>query len=437
MSETSSATGEAIHQLLRRLFPINRSLTGDGVRETLRILGEHLPGLSIHEVPTGTPVMDWFVPREWAVRDAYVLDPSGKKIIDFAETNLRLVGYSIPVNKEVSLEELQAHLYSIPEQPEAIPYVTSYYTERWGFCVRETERQAITAEGPYTVVIDSELKQGHLTYGELRIPGETTDEVLISTYVCHPSMANNELSGPGVTTFLAKWLLSAKRRLSYRIVFIPETIGSITYLSQHLEEMKRVVIAGFNVTCVGDDRAHSYLPSRRGNTVADQIAQHVLKHLHPDYVHYTYLDRGSDERQYCAPGVDLPVASVMRTKFGKYPEYHTSLDDLDFVTPSGLQGGFDVLQKCIECLEANERLRVSVLCEPQLGRRGLYPTLSQRNSAKSVRTMTNMIAYCDGERTLVEIAETIGVPMWELIPLAERLKAEGLLVALDASEGQT
>ncbi len=276
-------------------------------------------------------------------------------------------------------------------------------------------------------MIDSELKDGYLTYAELRLPGERKEEIFLSTYVCHPSMANNELSGPTVTTFLAKWLLSQKRKYSYRIVFIPETIGSITYLSRNLDEMKRRIIAGYNVTCVGDDRSYSFLPSRQEDSLSDRAALHVLKHLHPDFVRYTYLDRGSDERQYCAPGVDLPVASVMRSKYGTYPEYHTSLDDLKLVTPSGLQGAYEVLCKCIECIETDERLKVTIQCEPQLGKRGLYPTLSSKQTGAQVRDMMNLIAYCDGKRTLLEIAEKIYVPMWDLIPIAEMLKSEGLL----------
>jgi aminopeptidase-like protein len=419
--------GDLMYALLRRLFPICRSITGDGVRKTLHIIAEELPGMTIHEIPSGTQVFDWVVPREWNVRDAYVLDPDANKIIDFAESNLHLVGYSIPVRLEVSLSELQEHLYSLPDQPDAIPYITSYYQERWGFCVTHRQREMITKEGKYTVVIDSELKDGHLTYAELRIPGEHKDEIFFSTYICHPSMANNELSGPTVTTFLAKWLFSQKRKYSYRIVFVPETIGSISYLSRNLDEMQRRVIAGYNLTCVGDDRSYSFLPSRQEDSLSDRTALHVLKHLHPDFVRYTYLDRGSDERQYCAPGVDLPVASVMRSKYGTYPEYHTSLDDLTLVTPSGLYGAYEVLCKCVECIEADERLEVTVLCEPQLGKRGLYPTLSTKQANVRVRDMMNLIAYCDGTRTLLEIAEKVNVPMWNLIPVAETLKSQGLL----------
>jgi aminopeptidase-like protein len=276
------------------------------------------------------------------------------------------------------------------------------------------------------------LSNGSLTYGELILRGRSEKEVFLSTYICHPSLANNELSGPVVTTFIARGLSALNdRRYTYRILFIPEGIGSIAYLSRHLEVMKQRVIAGFNVTCIGDDRSYSYLPSRNGNTLSDQVALHVMKHMHPDYVTYTYLDRGSDERQYCSPGVDLPVSSIMRSKYGEYPEYHTSLDDLHLVTPSGLMGGYGVLLQCIRCIEHNETLKLTVLCEPQLGKRGLYPTLSTKESGKQVRDMMNLIAYSDGKHSLLDIADEIGVPMWNLCHVVDRLKAHNLLAAVE------
>jgi aminopeptidase-like protein len=423
--------GEQMYAQVSRLFPICRSITGDGVRQTLDIIAEKLPDLRIHEVPSGTQVFDWIVPREWNVWDAYVLDPDGNKIIDFAQSNLHLVGYSVPINTQVSLSELQEHLYSLPNQPDAIPYITSFYQERWGFCITHRQREEIVKEGKYTVVINSELKQGHLTYAEMLIPGQRREEVFFSTYICHPSMANNELSGPTVVSFLVKWLLAKKRKHTFRIVFIPETIGSITYLSLNLDVMRKHMIAGYNVTCVGDNRTYSFLPSRTGESLADTVALHVLKHMHPEFKQYTYLDRGSDERQYCFPGVDLPVASIMRSKYGTYPEYHTSLDNLGLVTPQGLQGSYNVLRRCIECIEANERLQVTTLCEPKLDKRGLYPTLSTKQSSQQVRDMMNLLVYADGSHTLLEIAEKIEVPMWKLVPLVKTLKRAKLLVGLD------
>lgn len=427
-------TGQKIHQLAQQLWPICRSITGNGVRQTLDILKQHLPALVVHEVPSGTQCFDWTIPQEWNIQDAYIIAPNGDKIVDFKQSNLHVVGYSTPVNQTLSLAELQPHLYSLPDQPDAIPYITSYYAKRWGFCL--TERQKASLEpGDYQVVIDSTLSDGSLTYGELLIPGESAQEVFLSTYVCHPSMANNELSGPTVTTFLAKWLLSLpQRKYSYRIVFIPETIGSITYLSKNLAVMKQNIIAGYNITCVGDDRAYSYLPSRAENTLSDRVARHVLKHHAPNFISYGFIDSGSDERRYCSPGVDLPIASVMRSKYGCYPEYHTSLDNLDIVTPDGLFGGYEVLRRCLECIEKNEYLTVTVTCEPQLGKRGLYPSLSTKESHAQVRDMRNLLNYSDGKRSLVEIADKIDAPVWSLYDIVERLKQEQLLTVQIGSD---
>jgi len=431
MEKVMSNLGTEMHELCSEMFPICRSITGNGFRQSLAMLSEHIPNLKAVEVPTGTKCFDWEVPKEWNIKDAYIITPSGKKICEFKNSNLHVLGYSTPVNNIVTLDELQDHLYSLPEQPNAIPYITSYYKERWGFCISQQERDLLEP-GEYHVFIDSELKNGSLTYGELIIPGSSDKEIFLSSYLCHPSMANNELSGPVVTTFIAKWLSQLEnRKYTYRIAIIPETIGSITYLSQHYKEMKKKVIAGFNITCIGDDRAYSYLPSRKGNTLSDRVALHVLKQSQPDYITYSYLERGSDERQYCSPGIDLPVCSVMRTKYGCYPEYHTSLDDLNLVTPAGLFGGFEVLKKSIECIEHNEVLRPTVLCEPQLGKRGLYPTISTKDTSAQVEDMMNFLAYADGMLSNLDIAEIIGVPLWELKDTIEKLKTEGVLEIVD------
>ena len=420
--------GNDIHELCQSLFNINRSITGDGVRETLSKLKDLLPDLSVIEVPTGTPVFDWTIPKEWSVKDAYIITPSGEKICHFKENNLHLVGYSVPVHAKLNLSELQTSLYSLPDQPSAIPYITSYYKERWGFCLSQHQRDTLE-EGVYEVFIDSCLFDGSLTYGELFIQGESNKEIFLSTYVCHPSMANNELSGPTVTTFIAKWLASKpRRRFSYRFVFIPETIGSITYLSKNLGHLKSKVFAGFNVTCIGDNRDYSYLPSRNGNTISDIVSKHVLKHICPTYKSYKWADRGSDERQYCSPGVDLPIASIMRTKYGYYDEYHTSLDDLiNVVTPAGLEGGYNALKCAIEVLEENQYPKVNVLCEPHLSKRGLYPTLSKKSSSADIRLMMDVITWSDGTNSLLEIAEICNVPVWTLYPIVKQLSEHNLL----------
>jgi aminopeptidase-like protein len=407
------------------LFPINRSLTGDGVRQTLQYIKNIIPEMEINEVASGTKCFDWTVPQEWNCDDAYILDPDGNKICDFKINNLHVVGYSTPIDKEVDLEELKEHLYWIEDQPTAIPYITSYYSPRWGFCLSFNEFKKLK-KGTYKVKINSELIDGSLTYGEVKLKGESDKEIFLSTYVCHPSMANNELSGPVVTTALVKFIKSLKdRKYSYRIVFIPETIGSITYISRNIDDMKKNIIAGFNISCVGDDRCFSYVPSRYGNSLSDKVSKHVLKNI--DYVEYSFLDRGSDERQYCSPGVDLPIATICRTKYGQYPEYHTSLDDLTLISPAGLYGGYEKLMKAIELLEKNNYYKVNVSCEPQLGKRGLYPTISTKETGAIVRDMMNFIAYADGNNDLIDIANIIGVQAEDLYDIVDDMKRANLI----------
>lgn len=423
--------GDKIHALARRLWGFNRSITGDGVRETLSVLREMLPELSVHEVPSGAEVFDWTVPREWRARDAWIITPNGEKICDFKKNNLHLVGYSAPVKTKMRLADLQERLHSLPELPSAIPYITAYYSETWGFCLTHDERGALE-DGEYEIFIDSELFDGALTYGELVLPGRSKQEVFLSTYVCHPSMANDNLSGLVVTAFLAEWLMSLEnRKFTYRIVFIPETIGSITYLSRHIDHLKSHVAAGFVVTSAGDDRGYSYLPSRRGDTLSDITAQHVLKHICPSFKTYAWSNRGSDERQYCAPGVDLPMASIMRSMYRMYDEYHTSLDDLEsVVTPTGLEGGFNALMRAIESLEKHCYPKVTVLCEPRLGKRGLYPEISAAKAhpnEDALRLLVDLITWSDGTKSLLEIAELCGVPVWDIHPVADMLCEQGLL----------
>jgi len=426
---TASATGERMYGWARDLFPICRSITGNGVRETLAYLKTIVPEMVLHEIPSGTPAFDWTIPDEWNIRDAYILNPSGQRVVDFRASNLHVVNYSEPVDRTMSLEELEPHLHSLPNRIDTIPYVTSYYQRAWGFCLSHRVRQAFQP-GDYRVVIDSTLAPGSLTYGEVVLPGQTEEEIFLSSYVCHPSMANNELSGPVVVAALAQWLARlTDRKYTYRLIFIPETIGSIVYLNRNLDHLKRHMVAGFNVTCIGDDRAYSYLSSRAGDTIADRIAKHVLAHWAGNYKSYTFLQRGSDERQYCAPGVDLPVASVMRTRYGDYPEYHTSEDNLSVISPRGLSGGYEVLRRCLLGLEVNETLQATVLCEPQLGRRNLISNLGYGpvQMGKFRRNLSNLLAYCDGTRDLIDVAAVIGEPIWALLDAAEILKREGLL----------
>ena len=420
--------GNKMHRLAKELWPINRSITGNGVRKTLRILAKICPKISIIEVPSDSKVFDWTVPYEWNVSEAWIKNSEGKKIVNFANNNLHIVGYSQPINKKISLNELNKNLYSIPSQPNAIPYVTSYYKKRWGFCIQDNIRKKLKS-GEYRVYIDSKFKKGFLSYGELLIPGATKKEILLSTNICHPSLANNELSGPIVTIHLAKWLQSLpKRKYTYRIIFIPETIGAITYLSKHCGRMKKSIVAGYNISCVGDDRSYSYLPSKKGDTISDDTAKHVLKWTNKNYRTYNWSDRGSDERQYCSPGIDLPIASIMRTKFGEYPEYHTSLDNLiNVVTPSGLAGGYTALKRAIEALEKNCFPKIAVLGEPHLSKRKLYPTLSMKNSTKKIKVMMDLISYSDGKTSLLKISEKINVPIWSLYHLIDLLLKNKLL----------
>ena len=422
--------GQRMYDLAGRLFPICRSITGPGVRQTLEIIKKEVPELNICSVPSGTKVFDWTVPNEWEINEAYIEDEQGNRIIDIKNNNLHVIGYSTPVDKWVDLDELLTYIRVEDSLPDAIPYVTSYYSERFGFCMSKKQRDSLKS-GKYHMVIDSRLFKGVLNYGEIILPGKTKKEILLSTYICHPSMANNELSGPVLTVELIKWLKTLDRRYTYRIVFIPETIGSITYLSKHINEMKANTVAGFVLTCVGDNGDYTYLESREANTLTDRVMKNVLGFAHPDYKTYSFLERGSDERQYNAPGVDLPVCDFCRTKYGEFPEYHTSLDDMSFISAKGLAGSFDMMTQFIMALEMNHFYRVTCLCEPQLGKRGLYPTESRKGIYHEVKKLTNFIAYSDGNRDLIDISAKINISISELIPMIHKLTENGLIEIID------
>jgi aminopeptidase-like protein len=420
-----------MHGWAADLWRLPRSLTGDGVRATLRYLQGLLPELALHEVPSGTAAFDWRVPDEWNLRRAWIEDEAGRVVVDTDVHNLHVVGYSVPVDGWFDLDELQPHLHSLPERPDAIPYRTSYYEPRWGFCLSHRQRSSL-APGRYRAVVDASLAPGSLTYADLVLPGASAREVLFSTYVCHPMMGNNELSGPVVATALARYVAALpSRRYTYRFIFAPETIGALVVLSRHLDHLRAQVDAGYVITCVGDERAWSYLPSRRGDTLADRVARHVLRHEVGAYDAYTFLDRGSDERQYCAPGVALPVASVMRSKYRTYPEYHTSDDDLALVTPAGLAGSLAVYGRIVDALEVNRTYRSTTIGEPQLGRRGLYSTLGTRLDAAGVPVTMNLLAYADGSLDLVGIGDVVGSSVRELDAVATTLAAAGLLTIED------
>lgn len=417
--------GQEMYDFAAELFPIGRSLTGEGVRQSLELIKHKIPELEIRSVPSKTRVFDWTVPQEWEIKEGYIEDARGKRIIDYHTNNLHVMGYSIPVDKYVSLEELLHYIKVEEAQPDVIPYVTSYYSPKFAFCMSKKQRDSLKP-GMYHMVIDSRHFDGVLNYGELFLPGTSEKEVLLSTYICHPSMANNEVSGPVLVTWLVKWLKSLDRKLSYRIVIVPETIGSITYLSRNLSRMKERTIAGFVLTCVGDDRAYSYLETRKGDTLTDRVMKNVLGFAHPEYKTYSFLERGSDERQYNAPGVDLPVCDFCRSKYAEYPEYHTSADDMNLISPEGFQGSFDVMKQVIMALEYNNYYHVTCLCEPQLGKRGLYPAESRKGIYEEVKKLTNLIAYADGSEDLIGISSRIGVPVEELIPMVDKLCEEGL-----------
>ncbi len=399
--------------LCKKLFPINRSLTGKGNRETLSILRNICSDLEIKSFKSNTKVFDWRVPREWDVKDAYILTPDKKKICSFKDNNLHLVGYSHSINKKISLKELQKNLYSLPKQPNAIPYITSYYEKNWGFCLTDNQRKKLK-KGVYKVVIDTKFLNGKLNYGEIFYKGKLKKEIFFSTYICHPSMANDETSGMVVAIFLANYLRKKKTRYSYRFLFNPETIGSISYLSKNIEKLKKNMLGGYVLSCVGDDRCFSYLPSKYGNTPSDSVAKFIFDKIKSKKKIYDWSERGSDERQYCAPFVDLPVSSIMRSKYMEYPEYHTSLDKIGtVVTNKGLMESIKFYINIIEKFENSFFPIASKLCEPFMTKYNLYSTLKNKKNRSlnviSNSKIMNFLTWCDGKNSLDDISNLINL----------------------------
>jgi aminopeptidase-like protein len=423
-----AAAGAESYELARRLMPIPRSLTGDGVRETLRIVGEHVP-LAVTEVPTGTPIFDWIAPREWNVAEAWIADSSGRRIIDWRESNLRLLGYSHPVRTRLTGAELDERLYSLPEFPERIPYRTAYWADTWGFCVTEAERRAIRPEEEYEVCIDARLEDGSLTYAEALLPGESEEEVLLSTYICHPSLANDNVSGIALLAALGAHLVERSLHRSHRLLFSPGTLGPLAWLSRNLERLDRIR-AGLVVACVGDPGPLRYKRSRAGDTAVDRAAEYVLRGR-PGSIVDDFVPWGGDERQFCSPGFDLPVGALTRTPHGLFPEYHSSADDLDLIRPESLG---DSLAATLEILDVLEGDRTYVsrnpYGEPQLGRRGLYREVSSgapREEESFQRALLWVLNLADGGHSLLDVAERAELPFGVVADAAAALLDADLL----------
>jgi aminopeptidase-like protein len=420
------SVGQDIYALITVLFPICRSITGNGARKTLNVIRQHIP-LEIHEVASGTPVFDWTVPKEWNIHNAYVKNSKGEKIIDFKKSNLHVLNYSIPVNTKVSLTALKGHLYTMSDHPDWIPYRTSYYKENWGFCLSYNQFKDLK-EDQYEVVIDSTLKDGSLTYGEYVVKGRTADEVLLSCHICHPSLCNDNLSGVALMTFLAKHLSTRSLRYSYRFLFIPGTIGSITWLSLNEEKVSRIR-HGLVAACLGDSGGFTYKKSRQGDAEIDRVVCHVLRTLGKKHEILDFSPFGYDERQFCSPGFDLPVGCFMRTPHGRYPEYHTSADNLAFVHSDQLSESFKMMLAVFHVLENNVKyLNQNPKCEPQLGRRGLYQAIGGPNDGKTRElAMLWVLNMSDGRNSLLDISERSGIPFETIKEAAHDLREKELL----------
>ena len=419
--------GEAIHAFASEAFPICRSITGEGVRRTLELVARIVP-LEIHEVPTGTDVFDWQVPREWNVRAARIVGPDGAVVVDFADHNLHLLGYSVPVEGHLSRESLEPHLYSLPDQPHLIPYRTSYYQERWGFCLPH-ERRCALGEGRYEVLVDSSLEPGHLTYGEVVVPGASDETILISAHICHPSLANDNLSAVGVAAHLARTLQRCARRYTYRFLFIPGTIGAITWLARN-REAARAVRGGLVAANLGDCGAFHYKRSQQGNAEIDRAVEKVLADAGQPYEVEDFLPFGYDERQFNSPGFDLPVGLLSRTPWGRFPEYHTSADNLSFIKPQYLGESLARYLEIVDVLETNRTYRnTKPFCEPQLGKRGLYRTIGGSDQGRERElALLWVLNQSNGERSLLDIAERAGRSFGDIAEAAHALEAADLLV---------
>ena len=418
--------GRNAYDIVSRLYPICRSITGDGVRQTLTLLQDVIP-LVVHQVPTGTRVFDWTVPKEWNIRGAYIKDPHGKTIVDFDNCNLHVVGYSVPVRQRVSLQQLREHVFTLPLHPDWVPYRTSYFKETWGFCLSDAQLRALS-DGDYEVCIDSTLEDGHLTYGEYFIPGRTDDEILISAHVCHPSLANDNLSSVAIAALLARELQRSQPRYSYRFLFIPGTIGSITWLALNERRADRIK-HGVVLACVGDKGHVTYKRSRRGNAEVDRAILKVLKDAGEPYSMVEFSPYGYDERQFCSPGFDLPVGCIMRTPHGQFPEYHTSADNLELVGRDSLAHSFRTCMRLFDVLEKNEvYINLNPKCEPQLGRRGLYNTIGGNTDGRAFElAMLWVLNQSDGTRSLLDISERSDLPFSHISSAADALLMHGLL----------
>ena len=413
-------------EFAKKLWPLNRSLTGKGVNSTLHLIKKKIP-IKILNFKSEKKVFDWKIPKIWDLKEAWIKDKYNKKIVDFEDNNLHIVGYSQKVNKILDLKDLKKKIHTLKKQPNAIPYVTSYYKKDWGFCLEYNKLKKLKNQ-KYKVFINSSFKNGNLKLGELLIKGKTEKEVLISTYICHPSMANNEISGIVVATKLAQWIKKKKFKFSYRFLFLPETIGSIAYLSKNLKKLKKNVIAGYVLTCIGDDRNFSLLESKQKNSISDIIAKKILKKKNNAKI-YDWTLRGSDERQYCAPGIDLPIASLMRTKYDEYPEYHTSLDRIGtVVTKKGLDGGFTFVKQVIQNLEKQTFPKSKTYCEPFLSKKKIYPTLSKRGSVdKELSKKLDYLSFCDGKKSLIEISNKMNLKKKDTRKILYFLKKNNLI----------